>query len=61
MHLTTAGVTKLVDRLSSAERVERRPNPRDRRSVCPGAYSDRDRGPDAGVRPHAHAVDHRHQ
>ncbi|PZE63616.1 MarR family winged helix-turn-helix transcriptional regulator [Curtobacterium sp. MCBD17_021] len=33
LHLTTAGVTKLVDRLSRAERVERRPNPRDRRSV----------------------------
>ncbi|PZE86933.1 hypothetical protein DEI91_01125 [Curtobacterium sp. MCBD17_032] len=33
LRLTTAGVTKLVDRLSGAERVERRPNPRDRRSV----------------------------
>ncbi|WP_181439399.1 MarR family transcriptional regulator [Curtobacterium sp. MCBD17_032] len=34
LHLTTAGVTKLVDRLSRAERVDRRPNPRDRRSVA---------------------------
>ncbi|PYY39653.1 hypothetical protein DEJ32_07625 [Curtobacterium sp. MCPF17_046] len=33
LRLTTAGVTKLVDRLSGADRVERRPNPRDRRSV----------------------------
>ncbi|PZF09958.1 hypothetical protein DEJ25_13310 [Curtobacterium sp. MCPF17_011] len=33
LHLSTAGVTKLVDRLSRAERVDRRPNPRDRRSV----------------------------
>jgi DNA-binding MarR family transcriptional regulator len=33
LRLTTAGITKLVDRLSKAERVERRPNPRDRRSV----------------------------
>ncbi|PZE62901.1 hypothetical protein DEJ33_00140 [Curtobacterium sp. MCPF17_047] len=34
LHLTSAGVTKLVDRLSSAARVERRPNPRERRSVA---------------------------
>jgi DNA-binding MarR family transcriptional regulator len=33
LRLTTAGITKLVDRLSDAERVERRPNPRDRRSI----------------------------
>ncbi|PZF54082.1 hypothetical protein DEJ23_13725 [Curtobacterium sp. MCSS17_008] len=31
--ITTAAVTKLVDRLSRAGRAERRPNPRDRRGI----------------------------
>lgn len=33
LRLTTAGITKLVDRLVGAGRAERRPNPIDRRGV----------------------------
>jgi len=42
--ITTAAVTKLVDRLSRAGRAERRPNPRDRRGlvVVPSADASAD-------------------
>lgn len=33
LQITTAAVTKLVDRLSRAGRAERQPNPRDRRGI----------------------------
>ncbi|MFC7431590.1 MULTISPECIES: MarR family winged helix-turn-helix transcriptional regulator [unclassified Agrococcus] len=33
LKVSTAAITKLVDRLVAAGRVERRPNPRDRRGV----------------------------
>jgi len=33
LRITTAAVTKLVDRLSRAGRAERQPNPRDRRGI----------------------------
>ncbi|WIB77982.1 MarR family transcriptional regulator [Curtobacterium sp. MCPF17_002] len=44
LRLSTAGITKLIDRLARAGRVERRPNPKDRRGIIiiPAPTAERD-------------------